>query len=77
LIGYHFPAPCQARQNRRFGATLRQEHEAMTFVGLGSAPICSIHHMFLHEGFLRINIRSGVVISGNFDLRNLAVFARG
>jgi hypothetical protein len=77
LIGYHFPAPRQACQNRRFGATLRQKHEAMTFVGLGSAPICSIHHMSLHEGLLRINTRSGVVISGNFNLRNLAVFACG
>jgi len=53
LIGYHSPAPCQACQNRRFGAALRQKHEAMTFIGLSSASICWIHHVSLHEGFLR------------------------
>lgn len=116
LIGYHSPAPRQACQNRRFGAALRQKHKAMTFIGLSSTPICSIHHVSLHEGLLRpiswmrrerrhtklltqgsslsgisgirlscdpafgsclINTRSGGLISGNFNLRTVAVRACG
>jgi hypothetical protein len=53
LIGYHSPAPCQACQNRRFGAAPRQKHEAMTFIGLSSAPICLVHDVSLHKDFLR------------------------
>lgn len=116
LIGYHSPAPCQACQNRRFGAALRQKHEAMTCIGLGSAPICLVHDVSLHDGFPQpmswiriarrrtkflthgsllsaitgiglscdpsfsrrlINICSGVVISGNFNSRIIAVRACG
>jgi hypothetical protein len=48
LICYHLPAPRETGQNRGFGSALCQEHEAMTFVGLSSAPICVIHHSSLH-----------------------------
>jgi hypothetical protein len=49
LIGNHFPAPCEASQNRGLGSALGQKHETMTFIGLSSAPICRGHYSFLHE----------------------------
>jgi hypothetical protein len=51
LIGDHFPAPCEAGQNRGLGSALGQKHEAMTFIGLGSAPICGGHYSSLHDAF--------------------------
>ena len=48
LIGDHFPASCQAGQNRGFGSALGQKHETMTFLGLGSASICRGHFNCLH-----------------------------
>jgi hypothetical protein len=46
LIRYHFPASHKACQNRGLGSALRQEHETVTFIGLGSTPICAIHCTF-------------------------------
>jgi hypothetical protein len=43
LICNHFPAACQAGQDRGFGSALRQKHEAVTFVSLVSAPIRLVH----------------------------------
>lgn len=43
LICYHLPATCQASQDGSFGAALREQHEAMAFISLGSASICVIH----------------------------------
>jgi hypothetical protein len=49
LIGDHFPAPRQAGQNRGFGAALGQQHQTMTFIGLGSAAICRGHFNCLDD----------------------------
>jgi hypothetical protein len=43
LIGYRFPASHKAGQDRGFGSALCQQHETVTFIGLGSAPICAVH----------------------------------
>jgi hypothetical protein len=43
LISYHFPASHQAGQDRGFGSALCQEHETVTFIGLGAAPVCAVH----------------------------------
>jgi hypothetical protein len=53
LVSYHFPASHKAGQDRGFGSALCQEHETVTFIGLGSASICAVHCGFpLHEEFL-------------------------
>jgi hypothetical protein len=43
LVCNHLPAPHEAGQNRGFGAALREQHQAMAFFCLGSAPVCMIH----------------------------------
>jgi hypothetical protein len=43
LISYHFPASYEAGQDRGFGSALCQEQETVTFIGLGSAPVCAVH----------------------------------
>ena len=52
LISYHFPASHKAGQDRGFGSALCQEHETVTFIGLGSAFICAVHCSSLHDEFL-------------------------
>jgi hypothetical protein len=49
LIGYHFPASHQAGQDRGFGSALCQEQETVTFIGLGSAPVCAVHCCSLRD----------------------------
>jgi hypothetical protein len=39
LISYHFTASRKAGQDRGFGFALGQEHETVTFIGMGSAPL--------------------------------------
>ena len=43
LVRKHLPAAGQAGQDRGFGPALRQQHETMAFIGLGSAAVCMIH----------------------------------
>ena len=43
LVGYHFPAAGQAGEDGGLCTALRQQHEAMTFIGLNSASICMVH----------------------------------
>jgi hypothetical protein len=40
LIGDHIPAAGEAGEDGGFGSALRQKHEAMTFLSLGSATGC-------------------------------------
>ena len=49
LISYHFPASHQAGQYRGFGSAPCQEQETVTFIGLGSAPVCAVHCGFLRD----------------------------
>ena len=42
LVGNHFPASSKARQNRRFGPALRQEHKTVTFLGMSPAAACFV-----------------------------------
>jgi hypothetical protein len=80
LIGDHFPAPCEAGQNRGFGSALGQKHQTVTFIGLGSAPVCRGHCNCLHPATSLLALaadvpeRSGeagdeVVYPGGFPLR--------
>lgn len=64
LVGNHLPAAGQAGQNRGFGSTLRQQHETMAFIRLGSAPVCMVHgYAFAHALIVQMSIFSGPTLS--------------
>ena len=64
LVRNHLPAAGQAGQDRGFGSALRQQHETMAFIGLGSAPVCRVHgYAFAQASMAGMSIFSGQTLS--------------
>ncbi len=64
LVRNHLPAAGQAGQDRGFGTALRQQHETMAFLSLGSAPVCMVHvYAFAQASIAGMSIYCGQTLS--------------
>ena len=64
LVRNHLPAAGQAGQDRGLSPALRQQHESMAFISLGSAPVCMVHVYALAQApIAEMSIFSGQALS--------------